>query len=89
MFIPRTIYRNIDLREISRLIKVRRFFRLHNVTIVGYFYYLFICRHVSAIRPSSSRHTFARTYSPRVRHIFARTYSTRVSYIYFYLKMVV
>jgi hypothetical protein len=39
-------------------IKVRDFFRLRNVNIVG-FYYLFNCY----IRPSSGRNIFARTYS--------------------------
>jgi hypothetical protein len=39
-------------------------FRLRNVTIVGYFYYLLlILLHASVVRPSSSRNILARIYS--------------------------
>jgi hypothetical protein len=42
-----------------------RLFRLRNLTIVGYFYYLILLKllHVSVVRPSSSKNIFARIYS--------------------------
>jgi hypothetical protein len=49
-------WRNIKMQVMGGL------FRLHNVTIVGYFYYLILPKllHVSVVRPSSSRNILAR-----------------------------
>jgi hypothetical protein len=44
---------------------MRGLFRLRNVAIVGFFYYLLLLKllHIYVVRPSSSRHVFARIHS--------------------------
>jgi hypothetical protein len=47
----------------SGMIKVRVFFRLRNLNIVGFLLFIFTELHVSVLEPSSSTHIFHRIYS--------------------------
>jgi hypothetical protein len=52
-------------------------FRLRNVTIVGYFYYLILLKllHVSVVLPSSGRNILTRIYSTDIESVVFRIYT--------------